>query len=148
MIFMVLVDGSEQASKAFEKAIGTVKEGDTLLICHACQYPEIAASIPIVGMPVIDPQMLDLHKQAIQDNAKQLVTFYLEQAQERGVRDCHSFVLAEGRPKEQSITFAIEKKVDTIFVGTRGLGAIQRFFLGSFSNYIVHHAPCDVLLVK
>eukprot|EP00300_Choanocystis_sp_HF-7_P002642 c119_g1_i2.p2 GENE.c119_g1_i2~~c119_g1_i2.p2 ORF type:complete len:169 (+),score=28.53 c119_g1_i2:59-508(+) len=149
MIYMVLVDGSEQSSRAFDKLMNTQKDGDTVLICHACQYPELAAmASPLGGMPVVDPQMYELHRSAVQDNAKQLVGHYLNLAKERGLKDCHSFVLAEGHPKEQCVEFAAEKGVNTIFVGTRGLGAIQRFFLGSFSNYILHHAGCDVMLVK
>jgi nucleotide-binding universal stress UspA family protein len=38
--------------------------------------------------------------------------------------------------------------VGTIFVGSRGLGAIKRFLLGSFSNYIVTHASQNVMVVK
>ena len=37
---------------------------------------------------------------------------------------------------------------DLIVVGTRGLHATKRLFLGSVSTKVVHHAPCDVLVVR
>jgi len=33
-------------------------------------------------------------------------------------------------------------------VGHRGLDALDRFMLGSVSTYVIHHAPCSVLVVK
>ena len=37
---------------------------------------------------------------------------------------------------------------DLIAVGTRGLNAAQRALLGSVSTKVVHHAECDVLVVR
>ncbi len=44
--------------------------------------------------------------------------------------------------------YAEEHGMDTIVVGSRGLGAIKRMLLGSFSQYLLSHAKCDVILVK
>lgn len=35
-----------------------------------------------------------------------------------------------------------------ILVGSRGLKGLKEMFLGSVSNYVTHHAPCSVLLVR
>ncbi|KAL7754008.1 hypothetical protein RI367_000941 [Sorochytrium milnesiophthora] len=43
---------------------------------------------------------------------------------------------------------AQELDVSLILVGSRGLGALQRAFLGSVSNHIVNHAPCPVLVIR
>ena len=37
---------------------------------------------------------------------------------------------------------------DLILVGSRGLTGVQEMFLGSISNYVTHHAPCSVLIVR
>ncbi|MFN6569431.1 universal stress protein [Dendronalium sp. ChiSLP03b] len=37
---------------------------------------------------------------------------------------------------------------DLIIVGRRGLAGISEFFLGSISNYVLHHAPCSVLAIQ
>jgi predicted Fe-Mo cluster-binding NifX family protein len=48
--------------------------------------------------------------------------------------------------KEMVVRFAQKKDIDTIICGSRGHGAVKRFFLGSFSNYLVNCAPCNVLI--
>jgi nucleotide-binding universal stress UspA family protein len=36
---------------------------------------------------------------------------------------------------------------DLIIMGRRGRSGIAEFFLGSVSNYVLHHAPCSVQIV-
>ncbi|MEL6786783.1 MAG: universal stress protein, partial [Cyanobacteria bacterium J06607_15] len=38
--------------------------------------------------------------------------------------------------------------VDLILVGSRGLTGAKEVMLGSVSNYVTHHAPCSVLIVR
>jgi nucleotide-binding universal stress UspA family protein len=44
--------------------------------------------------------------------------------------------------------FAQDHKVDVMVVRDKGRSAISRFFLGSVSRYILHHAACSVLLLR
>ena len=50
-----------------------------------------------------------------------------------------------GDPAEAILEVAEEKQVDLIVVGTRGLSALERFFLGSVAERVARHAPCPVL---
>jgi nucleotide-binding universal stress UspA family protein len=54
----------------------------------------------------------------------------------------------EGDPRQAIITEADNWSADTIFVGARGLGRVQRLFLGSVSSYIAKHAHCTVEVVR
>jgi nucleotide-binding universal stress UspA family protein len=58
-----------------------------------------------------------------------------------------SFV-TEGEPKETLINEARRWNADTIFIGARGLGLVERFLLGSVSTSVVTHAPCTVEVVR
>ncbi len=37
---------------------------------------------------------------------------------------------------------------DLILMGSRGLKGVKEMFVGSVSNYVTHHAPCSVLIVR
>jgi nucleotide-binding universal stress UspA family protein len=43
---------------------------------------------------------------------------------------------------------AAERQADLVVCGTRGLGALPGFFLGSFTQRLLHLAPCPVLAVR
>ncbi len=46
------------------------------------------------------------------------------------------------------LDFVQKHPTDIIVMGDKGRSAIGRFFLGSVSRFILHHAPCSVLLVR
>ncbi|WP_404308590.1 universal stress protein [Neorhodopirellula lusitana] len=69
----------------------------------------------------------------------------------------------DGQPCERSVTsdsievehvgaglvdYAEEHNSDLVVLGDSGRGAISRFFLGSTSQYVLHHVQCSVLLVR
>lgn len=37
---------------------------------------------------------------------------------------------------------------DLIILGRRGRAGLSEFFLGSVSNYVLHHAPCSVMVIQ
>jgi nucleotide-binding universal stress UspA family protein len=53
----------------------------------------------------------------------------------------------DGPPGTGIVTVAEDIEADLIVTGSRGRGPIARTVLGSVSTEILHHAPCDVLVV-
>ena len=53
-----------------------------------------------------------------------------------------------GNPAEQIMKVAFKQQADLIVMGAQGLGAIDRFFLGSVSTRVVQYANCAVLVVR
>lgn len=52
-----------------------------------------------------------------------------------------------GRPHEDIIKTALEKKANLIVIGSRGLRGLERMLLGSVSSYIATNSPIPVLIV-
>jgi nucleotide-binding universal stress UspA family protein len=57
-------------------------------------------------------------------------------------------IVEEGDPRDMLVRQAEDGKADTIFVGARGLGRVERFLLGSVSSATVAHAPCSVEIIR
>jgi len=56
--------------------------------------------------------------------------------------------VAMGRPFAEIITYARDRKVDLIVMGTHGRGAIAHMLLGSTTEKVVRKAPCAVMTVR
>ncbi|MBM7662712.1 nucleotide-binding universal stress UspA family protein [Bacillus mesophilus] len=56
--------------------------------------------------------------------------------------------ILEGDPAMQIIQYAEEKNFDVIVMGSRGLGKVREFFLGSVSHNVVQMAKCPVFIIK
>ncbi|GFR75687.1 stress response protein nhaX [Elysia marginata] len=52
------------------------------------------------------------------------------------------------RPGEGIIKAAEEEKADMIVLGSRGQGQLRRTFMGSVSDYVVHHSHVPVAVCK
>jgi nucleotide-binding universal stress UspA family protein len=57
-------------------------------------------------------------------------------------------MLDEGDPKEMLLKEARNWNASAIFVGSRGMGRLERILLGSVSSAAVSHAPCTVEVVR
>jgi nucleotide-binding universal stress UspA family protein len=59
-----------------------------------------------------------------------------------------SLVVVSGDPRSVLVKEAKAWGADCIFLGCRGLGAADRFLIGSVSSSVASHAPCSVEVVR
>lgn len=83
-----------------------------------------------------------------------IVRKYAQEALERAQKTAKSLgiqanlVIKEGNVANEIIQHSKKIHADLIVVGSKGLGAVLRFVLGSVSTKIAQHSLCSVLIIK
>lgn len=97
---------------------------------------------PVLSGDDLDPYCYVGHFETLEPN---LFAPLVAKAMAQGVStDCiHCF----GDPERAIRDFAEVWNADLIVMGRRGRSGVAEFFLGSVSNYTLHHAPCSVYVV-
>ncbi len=129
-------DGSEHSHKALERA-ADIANGATLAVVCSADVTRLLRD-PAGSVSPVDPAAAEARTNALAE-ARQ----YLEGRGLEGV-----FVEGTGHPADVIVQEAEDSGADLIVVGTRGQNAAKRLVLGSVSTTVVHHAPCDVLVVR
>jgi nucleotide-binding universal stress UspA family protein len=99
------------------------------------------------GQIYIPPdEELDRRHEEEKGRAKDLLRRAVDALEQAGIRA--SSELLTGDAATEIIEYAVQKKMDLILVGSRGLSAARAWLLGSVSRKLVHYAGCSVLVVK
>lgn len=53
-----------------------------------------------------------------------------------------------GDPARSICDLARTRSIDLIVVGRRGYSGLNELWMSSVSNYVLHHAPCSVLVIQ
>ena len=137
---VVGIDGSVEATKAFEKAITIAKTNDAELILVNVIDLRAYQSLSTYGGAVLADDT--------QKGAENLIDDYANEAKQAGLHNIRKRV-EFGSPKTLlGITIPTEEKADLIVLGATGLSYIERVFIGSVAQYIINRAPCDTLIVR
>jgi nucleotide-binding universal stress UspA family protein len=126
-------DGSDGSRQALARA-ADIADGATLAVVSATHVEGFLGG----AISPIDPAEAEARTNALAEARR-----YLEG---RGLTG--EFIEGNGNPGDVLVEEAKESGADLIVVGTRGRNAAKRLVLGSVSTNVVHHAPCDVLVVR
>lgn len=136
---MVAVDGSKESEIAFQKALNiALRNQSALLLAH------IIDTRAFQSIANFDSLLIE---NATQD-AQELLDSYKQQAISRG---CHAVqtMIEYGSPKPLiAKDLPSAHQIDLIILGATGLNAVERFLIGSVSEYVVRHALCDVSIIR
>jgi nucleotide-binding universal stress UspA family protein len=130
-------DGSDTAGRALDRAAEIAEAGAEIVVVCGANLPDTTYD-PLFGVETGDPVEAERVENA------------MEAARERlaGTGRSARAVEGHGHPADAILTRAADERADLIVVGTRGLSAVQRTLLGSVSTRVLHHAHCDVLVVR
>lgn len=131
---LVALDGSEEAARAFHKAVEIAKRDEAKLsLAHVVE--------------TVTTYYVSFDQESVTEKAEETLKEYEEKAQEAGLET--ETIIRFGSPKVIiAKELAPEIGADLIVTGSQGLNAVEHFLLGSVSENVVRHAHCDVLIVR
>ena len=152
---LVAVDRSPASEDVFAKALDLAKSAQAKLVLLSAISPDY--NVSYINPPIYPGgESMSISEAAIK--------IYLErQEQERlnsleflsglGIRAKEVDVETEinqqlGDPARSICEVADTLSVDLIVVGRRGYSGLSELWMSSVSNYVLHHAPCSVLVIQ
>jgi nucleotide-binding universal stress UspA family protein len=154
---LVALDYSDRSRQALGEAIALAKLAHAeIMLLHVLStsdqaYP-IQAGYPLVDIGVtsgFSQEMMQLYAQQLQqfeqENLKRL-QFFVREVENQGVPvNCTQIF---GEAGSEICHTAADWQADLIVIGRRGRTGLKEVLLGSVSNYVMHHAPCNVMVVQ
>jgi nucleotide-binding universal stress UspA family protein len=152
---LVAIDRSEMSHDVFKTALDIAKADRAILVLlHVMSFDERGnpAMLMPTGMEYFqaaDPKTLEIYRDQLQSYEHQsleILKSLADRATAEGVTtEVHQLADSPGR---RICEFADSEEIDLIVMGRRGLSGVNEFLMGSVSNYVLHHAPCSVLIDK
>lgn len=150
---LVALDRSPQAAIVFEQALELAQPQNTQLrLFHALSWMAEEEAGPFIGT-LADVDMYGTLRRVQRDRLQQeieTVREWLRPFSERAESQAISTTLdcGTGLPGSLICQAARDWQADLIVLGRRGRRGLSEVLLGSVSNYVIHHAPCSVLVVQ
>jgi nucleotide-binding universal stress UspA family protein len=151
---LAAIDYSPLSQSVFEQALELAKANQAkLMLFHCLTADIITLTPPFPGEFGISPQFVTQAYQAEfvrLDQQVQQAQFLLnrccETAKRQGVTVESGYRIIE--PGQGLCQIAQEWEADLILLGRRGRKGLREALLGSVSNYVLHNAPCAVLVIQ
>lgn len=133
------VDGSEPSKRAIAHVLSMADRGLALEVHLLNVQPALRG----VAASLVSHADLEAYHR---DEGLKALTPCVELVESAGLKaHCHVGV---GEPGPTTLAFAAKLGSDQIVMGTRGLGTVGGFFLGSVAQHVVSHSPLPVTLLR
>lgn len=138
---LVAFDGSELSRKALQFAENIARTDESITL-HLL-------TVKTPYYPVMYPgDYYAVDKKLLEDWDQQIKKTLDEAKAGLSIKNTVRTHIVTGSPAQAIVDFADRHDIDLIVMGSRGLGPVKEFFLGSVSHHVVQAAKCPVLIVK
>ncbi|NJM96979.1 MAG: universal stress protein [Phormidesmis sp. RL_2_1] len=153
---LVALDTDDRYSHIFESALALAKASGATLDLLSVLTPARGAAIPLsyysgtTSYPLTMDETFwstyEEEQRKYDERVNSLLSHLLTEAQAMGIQA--DFVQISGDPGRVICDRAKTEKVDLIMVGSHGRRGLGEFLAGSVSSYVMHRAPCSVMIVR
>jgi nucleotide-binding universal stress UspA family protein len=135
--FLVAIDGSDGSEAAIDEALDLARDvGAHVTLAFVRKTPS-----SLLGYPYYERLLRNELA-----TARETLAAATSKAREAGIgSDCE---ILEGDPVDEILSFADNRGIDLIVMGSRGRGAFAGALLGGVSSAVVQHANVPVLVAK
>lgn len=157
MFYKILVatDSSKFGKRVFEEALAQAKTTKaSLTILHVLcpdeeDCPDSSGLLNTYYYPKTDSEIAERCQQMWEKFCQKGLEMVKARAAEAIAAGVNAeFMQKSGSPGRIICDMARNWEADLIVIGRRGYSGLSELFLGSVSNYVLHHAPCSVLTVQ
>jgi nucleotide-binding universal stress UspA family protein len=153
---LVAVDDSSTSDRILAKAIALAEKYESCLKIFYCTKESTPITSTTFAINTINAyggvysreiyEEEDRLRQEAEERLQLWLQDLVKQASDRHVRAEFAYYL--GDPGKEICDLALNWQANLIIIGRRGRTGLSEMLLGSVSNYVVHHAPCSVLIVQ
>ena len=142
---LVAADASTAANRAVVMAAYLASKHDAeLLILHVIRDMQLPAVMK--KAPELE-QFNHTREDILRQVADTILTEASDLAKKEGVKKIQT-AIGSGDPASSVVGFAKRRGIDTIVVGTRGLGKMKGLLMGSVSRKIADNAEANCIIVR
>ena len=143
---LAALDGSKSADRALDFALDLARKYSAeVVLISVFDAPSVSLVAPGI---VFAPTSIAKYLAELRAFHEMVLSEALKKAKKLKAGLKVSKKLLQGRAADKIVETAKEGGFDLIVIGSRGLGGIKGFFLGSISDRVADEAPCPVLIVK
>ena len=155
---LVALDYSTMSRKIFEAALSLAQTiGASLMLLHVFSLAEQNYRTALLASELVDETSDELRDKSLpetyqekwqqwEEQGREFLDSLSREATKAGVHT--EFTQTWGEPGQDICDLAQTWSAELIILGSRGLTGLKEMWLGSVSNYVTHHAPCSVLIVR
>ncbi|MEP7264164.1 MAG: universal stress protein [Bacteroidota bacterium] len=110
-----------------------------LTVIHIYEFPVLYGDAPFLAVQQLGSEIEESAGKNLESSVERIAKSHPSLIIEK--------ILESGIPSSEIIRIAEERKPDLLVMGTKGLSAIERLFIGSTTERVFHHAGVPVLCI-
>ncbi len=152
---LIAIGDSPESEKVLEAGLMLAEKfGAKISILHVLNLFRTGfepAGNPLLGgnYPMMTDLAIEQYQRELQESEKlgmERLQAYAKQANDRHI--AAEIFQTTGDPGRTICDLAKEYMTDIIVIGRHQQSVLSEIFLGSTSNYVLHHAPCSVMVIQ